>query len=325
MRNQTCDLQLSHERVHTDPGEGDNAVAINYVKTAEGLMQAASATGAAAAAAAAAKADAGTAERRVGTVEQQMSRGEKEAAGWRPSSSLCLYNPLKNNPVDAAKKAAKGMSPSSPASAEMELYATNCKLLISLGVRVARPVVRVLDGVSLLVWPRVVWTPRFATTLAQLRARFPNPADVSISSHSMLLLDCPGKMVVVESLDLDGGLWIVGEGGGDGEPCRVRIGGNGGGEGVVEGRVHGEACELITAERGARCGKGVASGPGVRSEEAAVAAATAASERSLSRREVTRVELSGRGKAKAVVTVGAQDYAAGVDDEVFRIRGYRLF
>ena len=265
------------------------------------------------------------AERRIGTVEQQMS-AEKEAvpaSGWKPSASLCLYNPLKNNPVDAAKKAANGMSPSSPAAAEMELFATNCKLLLSLGVHVGRPVVKVLDGVHLLVWPRIVWTPRFATTLAQLRERFPNPSAVSISSRSMLLLDCPGPMLVVESLELDGGLWVVaagqeqslGEGHTDAEPCRIRVGGEKA-DGVVEGRISGEDCELITAQRGARCAHGAAATTGAE-ENSSIAA--------VPRRRVTRVELSAGAKIRAAVTVGAQDYANDVDDEVFRIRGYRLF
>jgi len=55
------------------------------------------------------------------------------------------------------------------------------------------------------VGAKVVLTPQFGVTVAELSTRFPSPENVSISSKSTLVLDGD---ITVESLELDGTLKI---------------------------------------------------------------------------------------------------------------------
>ena len=137
------------------------------------------------------------------------------------------------------------------------------------------------------------------------------------------------------------------------KPCRIRVGAGDGaaaasdGE-VVEGRVRGEACELITDARGARLQDACATEENNKKNKAKNAESGAAGSSSSSsggsgsgdddegaangktccvRRNITRVELCAAGAktVSATVTVGPQEYVEEVADEVFTIRGYRMF
>ncbi|CAI5464578.1 unnamed protein product [Closterium sp. Yama58-4] len=114
------------------------------------------------------------------------------SVGFTEADVWLAYSPVKNNLRDAVAKLAAGTPPHSATSAELHLYRANCLILKHLGVHVAGPKTTVIAGQEVEVWPRVVWSPHWAPTLAALRSRFPHPEQVRISEDSTFVIEVEG-------------------------------------------------------------------------------------------------------------------------------------
>lgn len=130
-----------------------------------------------------------------------------DAAGGGAHS---VYAPAKNALAAAARLAKDGASDGSAASSEAAVFGAWCGLLRAAGCAGVGPVpppTATWAGVPVPQWPRVVVRPSCAAGPSALAKVFPSPANVRLSARSALVLEGPGT-VVVESLDLDGALFV---------------------------------------------------------------------------------------------------------------------
>lgn len=116
-----------------------------------------------------------------------------------------IFSPVKNNIQDALVKQRAGLAPESALSAELDLYRVNCQLL--------EPMVQFTTSTTYVSqnfeFPKIVWSPYWATTLSQIRSHFTNEfsnTNVRISSRSTLVLN--GAKIDLQNLTLDGALVI---------------------------------------------------------------------------------------------------------------------
>jgi len=88
------------------------------------------------------------------------------------------YSPVKNSPKDAAAKSLSGNPSHSATSAELDTYRTNCEMLKILGAAVdpAQQGLEFNGMKGLPLWPRVVWSPLFASTFDDLEVRYFPPS-----------------------------------------------------------------------------------------------------------------------------------------------------
>eukprot|EP00897_Mesotaenium_endlicherianum_P001660 jgi/Mesen1/1521/ME001323S00374 len=114
------------------------------------------------------------------------------------------YSPVKNNAADAAAKAGSPGHSFYATSGELQIYRANCLILRQVGVDVEGPVTTEFAGQQSEVWARVVWSPQWALTLADVRAKV--SGQCKLSQASTLVLD--GKGIAVHNLDLDGALVV---------------------------------------------------------------------------------------------------------------------
>jgi UDP-sugar pyrophosphorylase len=126
-----------------------------------------------------------------------------------PGSLICVvvfpewtYSPVKNDPVEALAKVKKGVPGRSMAEGEMDFYDAQCRRLAAAGVAIPKYGSILVQGFTLALPPRIVLHPNFAPTQAVLASRFPDPAAISISQRSTLIIEGPD--VRVEGLELDG-------------------------------------------------------------------------------------------------------------------------
>ncbi|GAQ87502.1 UTP--glucose-1-phosphate uridylyltransferase [Klebsormidium nitens] len=127
------------------------------------------------------------------------------------------YAPVKNNPEDAAAKLAAGTPPHSATSGEAALYRANCLILRAAGAKVADPRTVRYNDQETEMWPRVVWSPKWALTLADVKAKV-RGASVEIAQDAVLILD--GPEIYLEAMKLDGALVIRSK-----EGAKVRVAG----------------------------------------------------------------------------------------------------
>uniref|UniRef100_A0A7S0DLK5 UTP-monosaccharide-1-phosphate uridylyltransferase n=2 Tax=Amorphochlora amoebiformis TaxID=1561963 RepID=A0A7S0DLK5_9EUKA len=115
---------------------------------------------------------------------------------------------VKNNIEDARKKQMQTGYPECAASGEADYYRVNRMLLHSLGVKVeVDSATDVFSGIEVKSGARIVFTPRFASCINDLRSKFPNPSKIEISNRSTLVLDA--KNLTIHTLCLDGALKII--------------------------------------------------------------------------------------------------------------------
>jgi len=116
------------------------------------------------------------------------------------------YLPVKNSVDEARAKIAVGAPGRTAAEGELDYYDAALRQLASLGVPSPAPGTVELFGFKLKEPAHVVLHPNFAHSYAQLKAHFPHPDRVRISSRSTLVVD--GADVTIDSLDVDGALVI---------------------------------------------------------------------------------------------------------------------
>lgn len=82
-------------------------------------------------------------------------------------------------------------------------------LQIQAGVNIEGPKIEIYNGQETEVWPRVVWSPKWALTFCDVKRKVKGLCQ--ISQKSTLVLD--GDNVTLENLVLDGALFIRATGG----------------------------------------------------------------------------------------------------------------
>eukprot|EP00271_Cylindrocystis_brebissonii_P023199 TRINITY_DN947_c0_g2_i1.p1 TRINITY_DN947_c0_g2~~TRINITY_DN947_c0_g2_i1.p1 ORF type:complete len:631 (-),score=144.25 TRINITY_DN947_c0_g2_i1:449-2341(-) len=113
------------------------------------------------------------------------------------------YSPVKNNAADAAAKVAGGTPPHSATSGEMDIYAANAKILKTAGADIAEPVSKEFNKQTVEVGPRIVWSPQWAITLAEVKAKVQK---LKVSQKSVLVLE--GADIHVNDVTVDGALVV---------------------------------------------------------------------------------------------------------------------
>ena len=121
---------------------------------------------------------------------------------------LC-FSAVKNNPADALVKYNKTGFAESASTGEADIYIAARRIMNSIGVAIEVQGPKVdCAGIPTVTGARVILTPRFGLTIDDIRSRFPEPKEVSVSARSTLLLDGPGT-ITIKSMKLDGALIIT--------------------------------------------------------------------------------------------------------------------
>ncbi|GMH33977.1 hypothetical protein BSKO_01811 [Bryopsis sp. KO-2023] len=110
------------------------------------------------------------------------------------------YSPVKNSIESARAKVASGVPPQSAASGEAHMYECASRTLSQLGADIGEPTMGVYGGLETAMYPRIVWSPSFALTFEDLKARI-NFSKLKVATGSVLVL---GGDVEVVGLTLDG-------------------------------------------------------------------------------------------------------------------------
>ncbi|KAL2339728.1 hypothetical protein Fmac_007668 [Flemingia macrophylla] len=126
--------------------------------------------------------------------------------GFTVMETWLAYAPVKNNPEEASKvqQVPKGNPYHSATSGEMAIYRANSLILKKAGVQVADPVLQVINGQEVEVWPRVTWKPKWGLTFSLVKSKV--GGNCSISQRSTLAIK--GQNIFIEDLSLDGALII---------------------------------------------------------------------------------------------------------------------
>jgi UDP-sugar pyrophosphorylase len=120
-------------------------------------------------------------------------------------ASLC-FSPVKNATEDGVKLQEQGTQPGTAATGEADQYGAWRKMLDSIGCNVETAKEQTYRGITVHPGPAIVIKPSFACCPGELEARFPMPTAVNISARSTLFVR--GSGVIIESLNLDGALFI---------------------------------------------------------------------------------------------------------------------
>jgi UDP-sugar pyrophosphorylase len=130
---------------------------------------------------------------------------DQSRIGFTMVPSWFSYSPVKNALSSAVAMLKSGIPPACPMSGESDIYMLSVKVLKLIGCHVEEAEPSSFGGILAPLGPRIVLDPSFASCLSDLTIRFPNPSAVKISSRSTLFLS---GNVVVQSLDLDGALFV---------------------------------------------------------------------------------------------------------------------
>lgn len=124
--------------------------------------------------------------------------------GFSVMDSWLAYAPVKNNAEDAAK-IPEGNPKHSATTGEMAIYKAHCLMLRKAGVQIKDPKrFHVFNGQKVEVWPRVVWSPKWALTFADVCKNL--TGTIKISRHSSLVLD--GARITLENVSIRGALTL---------------------------------------------------------------------------------------------------------------------
>jgi len=117
------------------------------------------------------------------------------------------YSPVKNSPADAVAKFKEGNPTHSATTGELDIYQANCRILELLaGIKLPAPEKLTFNGMAVEALPRVVLSPSFAPTLADVKAKV-KAGSIILSPGSVLVLD--GADIRVEGpLQVQGALVV---------------------------------------------------------------------------------------------------------------------
>lgn len=131
----------------------------------------------------------------------------KHKVGYTEMERFLCFSAVKNNLQDALSKFHLTGYPESASSCESDIYSTNRRLLAMAGcdVRTTGLPIRRFAHLPFEDGAKIVLAPRFGTSVAEIRTRFPTPNLVRISDRSALVLEGD---VYIQQLELDGMLVI---------------------------------------------------------------------------------------------------------------------
>lgn len=116
------------------------------------------------------------------------------------------YSPVKNSPADAKAKADNGDPTHSATTGEMDIYKANCLTLKMLaGADIGEVPTETFNGIPVESYPRVVLSPAFAPSLADVKAKVAQ-GSILLAPRSVLLLD--GEGVRIKNLRVSGAAHI---------------------------------------------------------------------------------------------------------------------
>eukprot|EP00252_Welwitschia_mirabilis_P014024 TRINITY_DN31047_c0_g1_i1.p1 TRINITY_DN31047_c0_g1~~TRINITY_DN31047_c0_g1_i1.p1 ORF type:complete len:631 (+),score=128.57 TRINITY_DN31047_c0_g1_i1:247-2139(+) len=123
--------------------------------------------------------------------------------GFTVMDTWLAYAPVKNNPEDAAK-VPKGNPYHSATSGEMAIYRAHSKILKEVGVKIEDPKVEIFNGQEVEVWPRIVWSPKWALTFSDVKKKMIGSGEISQKSTLVI----KGSNLCFHKLLLDGTLIV---------------------------------------------------------------------------------------------------------------------
>jgi UDP-sugar pyrophosphorylase len=133
--------------------------------------------------------------------------GAEHRVGFTQIERWLSFSAVKNNPTDARAKFDKTSFAESASTGEASAYYFARQVLSAHGVKVeASGALVEYAGIPTMTGSKIVLAPRFGTTGAEIRSKFPAPDKVSVSPTSCLVLD--GANISVRSLTLDGALVV---------------------------------------------------------------------------------------------------------------------
>jgi UDP-sugar pyrophosphorylase len=131
---------------------------------------------------------------------------ESKKVGYTSVAANLCFSPVKNSTDDGMQLQKAGLQPGTAASGEADQYAAYRIMMNVIGCNVEAAKTERYHDIAITPGPAVVLKPDFACCLSELKAKFPYPDRVHISSRSTLFVR--GSGVVIESLTLDGALII---------------------------------------------------------------------------------------------------------------------
>merc|ERR1711976_239687 len=109
--------------------------------------------------------------------------------GFTQLEVWAAYSPVKNHPTDAVEKVKGGNPSHSATSGELDIYASNCLQLQMLGAKIDVPSERSFNGLTVKLWPRVVFAPSFAPSYVEMAHKIRAAMSISRTMPSWSLTD----------------------------------------------------------------------------------------------------------------------------------------
>ena len=134
---------------------------------------------------------------------------ETKKVGFTSIASELCFSPVKNATADGVNLQAKGTQAGTAATGEADQYHAVCKILSSIGCQIEEAPEQTYAGIKVKLGPAIVLKPNFACCPGEYKKCFPHPENIKISARSTLVVN--GSDVVIESLDLDGALFVDAE------------------------------------------------------------------------------------------------------------------
>jgi len=128
------------------------------------------------------------------------------SVGFTSLPPWITFSPCKNSIEEAQASLTKGVPPACASSAEQDMYYLFAEMLRTLGATVQRAPEKPICGIPVSLGPMLVFDPSFVSCFSEVRKRFPTPENIKISERSTLIVK--GSNIIIESLDLDGGLYL---------------------------------------------------------------------------------------------------------------------
>eukprot|EP00977_Amphora_coffeiformis_P002804 scaffold528_cov165-Amphora_coffeaeformis.AAC.16 len=143
---------------------------------------------------------------RVTDISQILDPDQSKLVGITRMEANFCYAPVKVSAVATAELRRRGMPVYTASAAEAAVYELRRRILRSIGCKVYVGNEAIYHDMALTLNPNLVFHPSFCLTISDYKDRFPNPAKVTISRRSTMVVR--GAGVVIETLNLDGCLLI---------------------------------------------------------------------------------------------------------------------
>jgi len=134
--------------------------------------------------------------------------GKESKVGFISLERDVCFSAVKNNAVDARGKQEKTGFPESACSGEADAYKIARRYLSLAGASVDVEGKEIeYNRIKTKVGAKLVFQPSFACTLAEFKAKFPNPKQVKIGNEATIVLE--GEGIKVERLEMNKGYLCV--------------------------------------------------------------------------------------------------------------------